>query len=241
MSLLKKTIFVCVDCETTGLDTKNDKIIEVGAVRFTLEKVLDRFETLIDPRCPIPAASQAIHHITDEMVAGKPSIDEKAQEIIAFLKEGYLIGHGILFDIQMLTNAGIPLSDRPYIDTLRLARLYGQSPVNSLEGLRKHFHIPAESAHRALDDAYINSEVFKYLVKPYKTLSQLERALDKPIRMRHMPLGKHKGRPFREVPIQYLRWAVHQDFDRDLLFSIKSELKRRKSGQGPSHNPFANL
>jgi len=58
-----------------------------------------------------------------------------------------------------------------------------------------------------------------------------------------MPLGKHKGRIFSEIPVEYLRWAVNQNFDQDLMFSLKTELKKRNKGShfGQASNPFANL
>ncbi|MGE3954803.1 MAG: DUF3820 family protein [Parachlamydiales bacterium] len=249
MGLLKQETFVCVDCESTGLDRENDRIIEVGAIRFTLDKVLDRFETLVDPGRPIPEESQRIHRITDKMVEGKPPIEEVLPTLLPFLDKAIIIGHGISFDIELISNAAkraeiaTTLPSRKTIDTLRLARYYGQSPKNSLEGLRKHFNIPAEMAHRAMDDAYINMEVFKRLIAPFKTTEQLFQTLEKPILLPKMPLGKHKGRPFAEVPVDYLRWAVRQEFDIDLLYSIKQELKKRQSGQGfgQAANPFAVL
>ena len=74
MSQLDKEQFVCIDCETTGLDVENDRIIEVAVVKFTLSEHLDSFESLIDPECSIPETSIAIHHITPDMVEGKPTI-----------------------------------------------------------------------------------------------------------------------------------------------------------------------
>ncbi len=249
MGLVKSEVFVCVDCEATGLDRENDRIIEVGAVRFTLDKVLDRFETLIDPGRLIPEESQTIHHITDKMVEGKPPIEEVLPKLLPFLDKAIILGHGISFDIDLIANAAkradIPttLPSRKTIDTLRLARYYGQSPKNSLEGLRKHFNIPAEMAHRAMDDAYVNMEVFKRLITPFKTTEQIFQTLEKPILLPKMPLGKHKGRPFKEVPVDYLSWAVRQKFDMDLLYSIKTELKKRQKGEGfgQSANPFQDL
>ena len=249
MTLLHKETFVCVDCETTGLDTDNDLIIEVGAIRFTFEGPLETYTSLVNPGIPIPPESQAIHNISDEMVADAPPIGEVLSPLLDFLKKDIIIGHNIGFDLTMIDNAAkrlgkeTALLSRKQMDTLRLARLYGESPTNSLEGLRRHFNIPPEAAHRALDDAKINALVFKRLTERFRTTADVFKALDKPIRMRHMPLGKHKGRLFSEIPVNYLRWASHQNFDRDLLFSIKHELKRRAKGNhfGAATNPFNNL
>jgi DNA polymerase-3 subunit epsilon len=81
----------------------------------------------------------------------------------------------------------------------------------------------------------VNIEVFKYLAQPYKTLESLYQVLSKPIEMKTMPLGKHKGRVFKEIPLNYLKWAIHQDFDQDLIHSIKNELKKRNQGNGFNH------
>lgn len=206
MAQLSQQIFVCVDCESTGLDPKRDSIIEVGAIRFTLEEELARYSSLVDPGLPIPPESQKIHRISDEMVTGQPKIATLLEPLLAFIGDAVLIGHNIGFDIALIANAakkhGIQchIDALRSIDTLRLARLYGESPTNSLEGLRKHFRIGQERPHRALDDAYVNMEVFKRLSQPYRTLRQLMEELDKPIRMRVMPLGKYKGRSFSEIP-----------------------------------------
>jgi DNA polymerase-3 subunit epsilon len=124
-----------------------------------------------------------------------------------------------------------------------MARLYGESPVNSLEQLRKHFNIPLEGAHRAMSDVIVNMAVFKQLAKRYRTTQQLFEALAKPILLKTMPLGKHKGRLLKDIPLQYLQWVAKKDFDQDLLYSIRSELKRRKKGDlfNQAASPFANL
>lgn len=249
MGLLNKDTFICLDLETTGLDSEKDQIIEVAIARFTFDSVLETYETLIDPGCPISESSMAIHHITDQMVQGKPKIEEVLSILFQFIGRSIIVGHGISLDIAFLIAAGkkhqIPntLSSHTFLDTLRLARLYGESPTNSLETLRAHFNIAAEGAHRAMNDVTVNIEVFKYLATRYKTTEQLLERLKKPIPLKAMPLGKHKGRPFGEIPHEYLTWAANKDFDQDLLFSIRNELKKRK--QSPSFNqsfsPFNDL
>jgi len=249
MPLLKNTVFICLDCEMTGLDPINDRVIELAIVKFTLSETLGRFESLIDPECPISEESLAIHHISREMLLGKPKIESLLPEILQFIGRDLIVGHSVGLDIQLIVNAAkrmnmpCTLLARPYIDTLRLARHYGDSPNNSLENLAQHFNVPSAGAHRAMTDVEMNIEVFKHLIRRYQTLEQVMDILSRPIKMKYMPLGKHKGRPFSEIPLQYLQYAARLDYDQDLLFSIRSELKRRKEGSGFSQagNPFAQL
>lgn len=249
MKQIHKENFVCIDCETTGLDLQQDRVIEVAAVRFSFTEQFDTFESLIDPQCTISETSISIHHITPEMVSGKPTITSILPHLLEFIGKYTIVGHGVGFDIQMLAlaaeRAGIPcqLRHNPYLDTLRMARLYGESPTNSLEQLRRHFNIQPEGAHRAMSDVIVNMEVFKYLAKNYHTLEQLFDVLSRPILIKTMPLGKHKGRPLKEVPLDYLLWAANKDFDQDLLFSLRSEIKRRKKGNlfSQAANPFSEL
>jgi DNA polymerase III subunit epsilon len=242
-------IFVCIDCESTGLDPAKDRMVEVAVARFTFKEILYSFETLIDPECPIPETSQEIHNISQEMIAGKPKCREVLPRILELIDGLVIVGHGINFDISLIAHeaerAQIPTTilSQPHIDTLRLARLYGESPVNSLERLRQHFNIAAEGAHRAMSDVIVNIEVFKYLAKSYQSTDQMLKTLQKPIKLKAMPLGKHKGRRFDEIPLEYLIWAEKKDFDQDLLFSIRSEIRQRRRGNGfeQSSNPFSNL
>lgn len=249
MSALQEEIFVCLDCETTGLEPATDRIIEVAVAKFQNGKILEQFSTLVDPEGPIPEESTAIHHITSEMVAGQPKIGELLPKILQLLGDKIVVGHGILFDLRFLAEAcqkrGIPnnLLSRPHIDTLRLARLYGESPVNSLERLRQHFNIPDEGAHRAMSDVMVNILVFHQLAKKFKSSREILERLQKPIALKLMPLGKHKGRPFSELPLEYLVWASKKDFDQDLLFSLRSEIKRRRKGLqfDQATSPFSEL
>ena len=249
MGQLSKEVFVCVDCESTGLDPKSDRMIEVAAVRFTLGESLDEYETLVDPGCPIPEESRKIHNISDEMVKGQPRVKEILPAVLDFIGDHIIIGHGVGFDLDLIRaeadryGVSHKLDQLKSIDTLRLARLYGNSPSNALSQLGKHFNVHTEGAHRAANDVYMNVGVFRHLVRKYKTTKELFQVLSKPIAMKRMPLGKHKGRPFREIPEPYLRWCLKRDFDEDLMYSIRSELKKRRKGAdfSRSNSPFADL
>lgn len=249
MGLLKNEEFVCIDCEATGLEPKKDRVIEVAFAIFTLDKVIDSFESLVDPECLIPQSSQEIHGISDEMIKGSPKISAILPNILKRIEGKILVGHGIGFDIALLAAEAkrsqivCSIEQMAYFDTLRMARLYGESPINSLQQLRQHFNIESEGAHRAMGDVVVNIEVFRKLAQSYQTTEELFSILQKPIRLRTMPLGKHKGRKFDEIPIEYLLWAEKKNFDQDLLFSIRTELRNRRKGGGfeQAANPFKTL
>ncbi|KPK33305.1 MAG: DNA polymerase III subunit epsilon [Chlamydiae bacterium SM23_39] len=248
MKLLKEEIFICLDCETTGLNLEKDRIIEIAVIKFNFKGILGKMETLIDPKCIIPKQSQDIHNISDEMVLGKPTIKEILPDYLKFIGDHIIVGHGIKFDINLICKEAeknnIPCSfDNMYIDTLRLARLYGECSVNSLESLRKHFNIEQKNPHRAYSDASINIEIFKNLSKKFKTLNGLISRLKNPILMKNMPLGQYKGRRFSEIPLDYLKWALRKNFDQDLLYSIKTEIKNRKDENNfqKASSPFLDL
>ena len=249
MSKLQKEIFICLDCEATGLAIEQEEIVEIAVVKFTFEEILEQYETLVDPGKLIPAESMAVHHITDEMVKGKPKIEDVLGKVFEMCGDYPIMGHNIGFDLQLIMASAkkrkitCPFDLQNSIDTVRLARLFGETPSNKLEDLRKHFNIPDEGAHRAMNDVMVNIQVFKYLAKEFRSTSDIMKRLREPILLKAMPLGKHKGKPFKELPIDYIHWASHQDFDKDLLFSLQDE-KRKRQKKKPfldSCNPFADL
>ena len=249
MKKLDEEIFVCFDCEATGLEADKDRIVEVAITKFRGKEILETAEWLVNPECEIPESSIAIHNITQEMVKDAPKEREIIGEILRIAGSHIIVGHGIGFDIALIVNAaqrcGIhcTLQHNRTIDTLRMARIYGESKTNSLENLRLHFNVMAEGAHRAMSDVVVNIEVFRYLARSYRSAEEILRRLEKPILMKTMPLGKYKGRLMKEVPLEFIYWMVNKNFDMDLIYSIKTELQRRKKGNlfGQSANPFAEL
>lgn len=245
MRKLEQEEFICLDCETTGLDHKNDHLVEVAVVHFSFKKIFSQFETLINPGITIPESTIKIHHITNEMVQAQPLIKDVLPQVLDLVGKKTIVGHSVSLDIDFLSvesernNVPHQLRQNPVIDTLRLARLYGESPSNSLEALRTHFHIAEEGAHRAMNDVLVNIEVFKKLTTQFSSTSQIFQKLQKPILLKTMPLGKHRGRLFSMIPENYLRWAQHQNFDMDLSFSIKKELQNRKNKSRFIQSPFA--
>jgi DNA polymerase III subunit epsilon len=197
------------DTETTGTRSDKDRIIELAA----FDPIENRtFVHFINPACPIPPEATAIHHITDDMVKDAPSFKQVAEMFMAFCPEKtVLIAHNNeAFDKQFLLaeckRANVTMPSYEYLDTLKWARKYRPDlPRHTLQSLREVYGIPANTAHRALDDVIVLHRVFSSMIDdiPIETVLQL---LSRSRMISRMPFGKHQGKPLEEIPKHYISW-----------------------------------
>ncbi|HXG36735.1 MAG TPA: exonuclease domain-containing protein, partial [Dehalococcoidia bacterium] len=176
-------VYVALDLETTGTDLQRDAIIEIGAVKFNHEGVLDKFVTFVNPQRPIPAPITDLTGISDEDVADAPPIGALREAVARFLGDHPLVGHNIsAFDRVFLETHHIPYGDVIF-DTHELAATFlpniGEYSLRSLLG---HFGIENSRPHRALPDALAAMALFEALRRhtsglPGPLLNQLERWL----------------------------------------------------------------
>lgn len=218
------------DTETTGVKFDRDKIIELAAFDPVRNQT---FCKLINPNIPIPKEATAIHHITDDMVKEAPSFYDVGKEFLDFCQgDVVLVAHnGDSFDIPFLESefkqANLELPKFPTVDTLKWSRKYRSDlPKHSLQFLREVFQIPANQAHRALDDVMVLHAVFSQMIQdlPFEIVLELlkkKKAIDR------MPFGKHQGKALKEVPKTYIDWlhkngALDKPENKDLLEAFKS-------------------
>jgi DNA polymerase-3 subunit epsilon len=97
--------FVVFDLETTGLDPKKDKIVEIGAVKFDRNGIIARFSVLINPGIPMPYAASQVNHITDEMLKDKPALKDVLPDFIRFIDGAILMAHNSGFDCGFINEA----------------------------------------------------------------------------------------------------------------------------------------
>lgn len=214
MSMSRRTIFY--DTETTGLSPERDRIIEIAAYDPTRDCT---FQRLIHPGCPIPAEATAIHKITDQMVADSPNFGEVAREFMQFCDgDVVLIAHNNdAFDLQFLRcefpRHQLEMPAWQFLDSLKWARRYRPDlPRHSLQFLREIYGIPANNAHRALDDVIILHKVFCLLTDDLSIDQVLDLQKRRPAAPKdpsQMPFGKHQGKPLHEVPRDYLKWLAN--------------------------------
>ncbi|MEZ4482641.1 MAG: 3'-5' exonuclease [Dehalococcoidia bacterium] len=100
--------FVAIDVETTGLDVDQDRITEVGAVRFNEDgDELDSFTSLVNPGRTIPEFVERLTGVTNEAVRAAPPLDDIADDILRFIGTDTIVGQNIGFDLAYLRRAGI--------------------------------------------------------------------------------------------------------------------------------------
>ncbi len=203
------------DTETTGIRSDNDRIIEIAAYDPLNDKT---FVQLINPGCPIPKDASAIHHITDDMVANCPSFGQVSKEFVSFCEgEVVLIAHNNdAFDLPFLKNEfnrhQVALPPWLFLDSLKWARRYRPDlPRHSLQFLREIYGIPANNAHRALDDVVVLHQIFSMMTDDL-TIESVFALLNRPRPIQHMPFGKHQGMPLKQIPKDYVLWLASNGF-----------------------------
>ena len=116
--------YTVVDLEMTGLTPKQDKIIEIGAVKVRGRKVIDTYGTLVKSARPIPDRVSKLTGITNEMMENGMGEDQAIQTLLSFIGDDVIVGHNISFDYSFLkqwaVNRKAPLQ-MSACDTLRIA------------------------------------------------------------------------------------------------------------------------
>ncbi|MFN8521275.1 MAG: polyribonucleotide nucleotidyltransferase [Chloroflexota bacterium] len=144
--------FVVFDLETTSVDPKLGRIVEIGAVKVEKGAVTERWSTLVDPGKPI--VGNQLHGITDKDVKGAPAADKAVADLLKFAGDALLVGHNVGFDLSFVNAiAATKVEQGRYLDTLTLAReAYPDLGVYKLADVCRFFSLP-EPTHRALPDA----------------------------------------------------------------------------------------
>jgi DNA polymerase III subunit epsilon len=162
-------VFAIVDIETTGGYAAAHGITEISIQVFDGSKIVEKFETLINPCQPIPRYIQAMTGITDEMVAGAPQFENVAETVYNFLHDKIFVAHNVNFDYSFvkshLNAAGYEFNTKR-LCTVRLSRkIFPGFPSYSLGNLCNSLDIRIEDRHRAGGDAAATVKVFQKLLQ----------------------------------------------------------------------------
>lgn len=160
--------YTALDLETTGLNPKMDRIIEIGAVKVREGKTIDTFQSLVNPGRILKERVCRLTGISDEMLAGAPEMKELIEPLMAFIGEDVLVGHRILFDYSFVKKAAVNHSlsfEKMGIDTLKLSKEFlPELESRQLVFLCKYYKID-HTEHRALGDAQASSDLYRKLAE----------------------------------------------------------------------------
>ena len=158
--------FVVFDLETTGLNNRKDRIVEIGAIKYSQGEVVNKMNYLINPGIDIPPVASSIHGIYKKDIADKPYIDSILPEFIQLIKGSVLVAHNASFDVGFIRKAlGRSEMDVPEIrvlDTIKLSKkAWPGRKSYSQKNLAAFLSIDVKNAHRAEDDCRVCLEILK--------------------------------------------------------------------------------
>ena len=160
--------YVVIDLETTGLDPKNNCIIEAAALRIRQGKKSETFTSLVNPGVPLDPFITRLTGIRDDMLQNAPPIEQVIPQLLDFIGNDIVVGHNVNFDINFIYEASMSVLNQPFsndfVDTLRLSRrLYREERHHRLSDLIVRFHIGDCVDHRALSDVLQTNECLTYM------------------------------------------------------------------------------
>lgn len=182
--LTDETTYVVFDTETTGLNAREDTLIEIAAVKIHGGEIIDSFATLIDPERPFSLKIAELTGITEDMVKGQPLLEEVLPKFADWVGDSVMVAHNAEFDVgflgQCAARIGMQPWTQPVIDTLALARtLYPGERNYRLKTLTNKFEIELTQHHRALADSEATGKLFLKMLESLAargltTLPQIE-------------------------------------------------------------------
>jgi DNA polymerase-3 subunit epsilon len=171
--------YVVMDTELTGLDSKKDSIISVGAVVMQGGRIVlgETFYEMVSPETAMRSESVVVHGITPSEVANKPDIGMVLEDFLKFCEGAVVVGHFLSLDLGFLNKEMKRLRDRkfpqPVADTMKMHNWMQENSRGArgqydayeenkdLFSLAKKYRIPVSAAHNALMDAFITAQLFQ--------------------------------------------------------------------------------
>jgi DNA polymerase III epsilon subunit family exonuclease len=174
MNKLNSHTFAYLDVETTGLSPWfGDRICEIAVVRCEEDKVIESFDSLLNPERPISPGAARVNGLKDSDLQDAPRFIDVSERVVTLTRDAVIVCHNVPFDLGFLSSElGRIDKHLPTVltlDTLEIARRYFDFDSNSLQSIAHWLDIEATDAHRALADALTTREVLKYFARKLRS------------------------------------------------------------------------
>lgn len=233
---------VFFDLETTGVNTSQDKIVQIGAIKLKVNGTEEVKNVLINPTIPIPAGATEVHGISDEDVKDKPKFNKIAKSFAGWLSGCDLAGYNSdNFDIPMLleefNRAGVefPEEGTSFVDVIKIERLVNSHTLGST--YKRYMGKELEDAHDALADVRATLEIFRKQLVTNPDLPKEAAEIDAYCQGEHKRVdyagklyeeegevfwnfGKHRNELVSKT-VRYAKWVLGTDFPEDTKRRIR--------------------
>jgi len=246
MPLVLTRPLVFFDLETTGLDAKSARIIEISVAKHLPDGTVESKTRRFNPGMPIPAEATEVHGITDADVAHEPEFKLLAPGLSTYLTDCDLAGYNLIrYDLPVLEaefrRAEVPFSlkNRAVLDVMQI--FYRKEPRDLAGACRFYLGREHEGAHSAEADVTATANVLKAMMARYgdlpSTLPELCEHLTDPSKLDlagnlvllngkpHLNFGKHAGKPLEWVAENFPGY-LHFIMDGDFLSDTKAVIGR---------------
>ncbi|MEL6922533.1 MAG: exonuclease domain-containing protein [Bacteroidota bacterium] len=227
---MSKKKYAIIDLETTGGMARRDKITEIAIVIHDGEKIVDSFETLLDPERPIPYNITRITGITDDMVEGQPKFYEVAKKVVQMTEGAIFVAHNVRFDYGFIREEFRRLGfayTRRQLCTVRMSRkAFPGLRSYSLGNLIRHFGIKVDARHRAMADTMATVELFEKILGVDQSGEELKAMVNLGIKETGLPANITLER-LHQLPEECGVYYFH-DLNGDVVYVGKSiNIKKR--------------
>lgn len=231
------------DTETAGLSAE-EGIVEHAWLEIDDQfNILGKMHRMINPPGDISPSAAGVHGITKEMVKDAPSLDQHLREEMGdelASQVVVIIAHNAAFDHKYLAPY---CKDAKKLCTLKLCRIafpkdaegqaegYQPPPDHKLPTMMYYLQLTKAGTHNALDDVHTCLQLLQACCnKLGVTLEEAYHLCNKPMIIKKMEFGKHKGKKLSELPKDYIVWALNnmENLDENLKHSLELELGRRR-------------
>ncbi len=227
---MKKKVYTIIDIETTGGRADRDKITEIAVIKHDGEKIIDSFESLINPERTIPYNITQITGITQEMVANAPKFYEVAKTIVEMTEDAIFVAHNVRFDYTFLREEFRRLGftfTRKQLCTVRLTRkTFPGLRSYSLGNLINHFGIEVNQRHRAMADTKATVQLLEMALADEENKESISELVNLGIKESQLPANINLEK-LHQLPEECGVYYFH-DKNGDLVYIGKSiNIKKR--------------
>ncbi|MDC6352358.1 exonuclease domain-containing protein [Zeaxanthinibacter sp. PT1] len=198
-------VYTIIDIETTGNGIRGNRITEISIFRHNGQEITEKFTSLVNPQCPIPAFITGLTGIDNDMVRNAPTLQEIVPQIQEITKDSIFVAHSVNFDYYVIKNEFKDLGldfTRKRLCTVRLSRkIFPGYSSYSLGKLCASMGIPLQNRHRAEGDAHATVLLFEKILGREESGSVIKNFLNARSQEATMPPGLSKA-TYDKLPTQ---------------------------------------